>query len=96
MGRTNQDINLSQYSLKYGDDQFVAVEKNGSTLFRLHDTVEVLPDSHGKIAVGIDHHGFGEVVDIRPDTFGRFFGVLLPDGSFAYLTEHQMRMPSGH
>lgn len=55
----------------------VAVEVGGKEMFRLYDTVRVKGDCRGYITIGIEHEGYGRIVEIKPDDTDHFYGVLM-------------------
>lgn len=68
----------------------VAVQINGTVKYQLYDQVRVTDDGHGYICPGINHDGFGKIVQIRRDDSDHFFGVLMDNGEFGFMKSNRM------
>ena len=70
----------------------VAVRINGEDKFQLYDRVRVTADCHGYICPGIQHEGFGKIVEIRRDDTDHFFGVLMDNGEFGFTKSLRIKL----
>lgn len=60
-------------------DIIVAVRVDGKDKFHLYDRVKVTGDCRGYITMGIEHEGFGRIVEINENDTDHFYGILMDE-----------------